>query len=241
LSDEAIKGAIRGAVIKEHEFKSTIDELFRRSTSYRNSVASREMIYFCARFRAYAPFNNMLLKVQNPSCAFYATEKHWMAEFGCPIKEDARPMQILAPMHPVMLVYDIDSVENPPVPEKLKHFGSVKGEWDFRRLDRLLENAAGFFVARGLIAKDLVSNIDDALVWPLYLIHDGEQLLGEQVGASNITWKTVTNFTAGLGLKWREHGCVDLTHSLGPEDIFHYAVLHSPGYGRKEIVVRLPR
>ncbi len=31
--------------------------------------------------------------------------------FGRKIKEDATPMLILAPMHPVMLVYDLDSTE----------------------------------------------------------------------------------------------------------------------------------
>jgi hypothetical protein len=141
LNDQSLQDAIRGAVKKEDEFKSTIDELFRRSSSYRDSVAFQEMIHFCARFRAYAPFNNMLVKVQNRSCAFYATAKHWMDEFGCRIKEDSRPMLILAPMHPVMLVYDIDSVENPPVPEKLQQFGAVKGKWEPRRIELLLENA----------------------------------------------------------------------------------------------------
>jgi hypothetical protein len=98
------------------------------------------------------------------------------------------------------------------------------------------ENGAGFFVARGLIAKDLVSNLDDALVWPLYLLHDENQLLGkqagEQVGTANIARSTVTIATTGLNLKWCEHGCGDLTRSLGPQDIFHYtyAVFHSPGY-----------
>lgn len=141
LSDDALEAAVRGAVRKEEEFKSTIDDLFRRSSSYRDSVAFQEMIHFCARFRAYAPFNNMLVKVQNRSCAFYATEKHWREEFDCRLKEDARPMLILAPMHPVMLVYDIDSVENPPMPEKLKEFGTAKGQWDRRCMELLLENA----------------------------------------------------------------------------------------------------
>jgi len=141
LTDSAVDDAIRGAVKKEDEFKSTIDELFYRSASYRDSAAFQEMIDFCARFRAYAPFNNMLVKVQNRSCAFFATAKHWMDEFGCRSKEDARPMLILAPMHPVMLVYDIDSVENPPMPEKLQQFSVVKGAWQPRRMELLLENA----------------------------------------------------------------------------------------------------
>ncbi len=98
------------------------------------------------------------------------------------------------------------------------------------------ENGAGFFVSRGLIAKDLVSNLDDALVWPLYLLPDENQLLGkqagEQVGAANIARKAVTIVTTGLGLKWCEHGCGDLAYTVGPEDIFRYvyAVCHSPGY-----------
>jgi len=98
------------------------------------------------------------------------------------------------------------------------------------------ENGAGFFVARGLIAKDLVSNLDDALVWPLYLLHEENQLLWQVgrhvVGTANIARKIVTFTTTGLNLKWCEHGCGNLTSSVGPEDIFHYAyaVFHSPGY-----------
>jgi hypothetical protein len=141
LSDAALADAIRGEAEKEKEFKSTIDDLFRNSAAYRDSAAFQEMMDFCARFRAYAPFNNMLVRLQNRSCAFYATEKHWQDAFDCVLKEDARPLLILAPMHPVMLVYDLDSVENPPLPEKLRAFGSVEGQWDPARLPQLLDNA----------------------------------------------------------------------------------------------------
>jgi hypothetical protein len=141
LTDEAIAEALRGEVERELEFRSTIDDLFRNSASYRDTTAFREMIHFCARFRAYAPFNNMLVRLQNRSCSFYATAKHWKEEFDCELKEDARPMLILAPMHPVMLVYDLDSVENPPLPEKLRAFGAVEGEWEPERLRLLLANA----------------------------------------------------------------------------------------------------
>ncbi len=141
LSDRAIKAAIYAREDRDHEYKSTIDELFRSSAAYRESTAFQEMIAFCSRFRSYAPFNNMLVKVQNRACSFYATRKHWKEEFNCEIKEDARPMLILAPMHPVMLVYDIDSVENPPLPQKIKDFARVDGEWRPEKLERLLVNA----------------------------------------------------------------------------------------------------
>jgi hypothetical protein len=44
-------------------------------------------------------------------------------------------------MHPVMLVYDLDSVENPPLPEKLREFAAIKGDWQPRQLELLLQNA----------------------------------------------------------------------------------------------------
>jgi hypothetical protein len=141
LTVAAIAKAIRATENREHEYKSTIDELFRSSTAYRESTAFQEMIAFCARFRSYAPFNNMLVKVQNRACSFYATRKHWKDEFNCEIKEDARPMLILAPMHPVMLVYDLDSVENPPLPQKIKDFARVGGAWRSEHLERMLANA----------------------------------------------------------------------------------------------------
>jgi hypothetical protein len=142
LADLEVGAAIRAREDRDHEYKSTIDELFRSSAAYRESAAFQDMIAFCSRFRAYAPFNNMLVKVQNPACSFYATRKHWKDEFECDVKEDARPMLILAPMHPVMLVYDLDSVGNPPLPQKIKDFARVGGDWKPEQLERLLENAS---------------------------------------------------------------------------------------------------
>jgi len=57
--------------------------------------------------REYAPYNNMLVRIQNPSCSFYATEKDWRKRFGRHIQEDAWPMLILAPMHPLLTVYPL--------------------------------------------------------------------------------------------------------------------------------------
>ena len=94
-----------------------------------------------ARFRDYSPFNNMLVKLQNPSCGFYATAKDWWHRHERQLKEDARPMLILAPMHPVMLVYDQDQTEGKELPESLKNFARFKGEWNPKWLSHLVENA----------------------------------------------------------------------------------------------------
>ena len=84
--------ALLGAVPPRREVESGIDSLLRQSKTYRGCTAFQEMITFMARFRDYAPYNNMLVKVQNPSCSFYATENDWRERFERKLKEDARPM-----------------------------------------------------------------------------------------------------------------------------------------------------
>ena len=85
----------------------------------------------------------MLVRVQNPSCGFYATAKDWEDRFRRTIKQDAKPMLILAPMHPVMLVYDLDQTEGEDVPGELKNVAHFEGEWDPQWLSRLVKNANG--------------------------------------------------------------------------------------------------
>ena len=127
LESEDWANAIRGQERPARQVESTVDALLRESAAYRNSTAFQEMVSFMANFREYAPFNNMLVKLQNPSCSFFATQNDWHRRFDRRLKEDARPMLILAPMHPVMLVYDLDSTEGPAVPAELRQFARVRG------------------------------------------------------------------------------------------------------------------
>lgn len=140
LSDDFINDALRGDTNVTKEFKSTVDELFRRSLLYRDSKQFQDAINFTAKFRNYAPYNNMLVKIQNPSCSFYATAFDWKKKFNREIKEDARPLLILAPMHPVMLVYDIDNTEGDDLPEHFNKFATAEGDWDSSWLQKILEN-----------------------------------------------------------------------------------------------------
>ncbi len=152
LTSEDWQSAMRGGECPARKIDSTVDALFRQSVAYRNSASFQEMISFMGNFRNYAPFNNMLVKLQNPSCSFFATQRDWDRRFGRCLKEDARPMLILAPMHPVMLVYDLDSTEGPDLPQELQEFAKFEGEWDPERLSRTLENAS----TRDLIRIDTV-------------------------------------------------------------------------------------
>lgn len=142
LEGDELDQALAGAESPRKEIQSGIDSLLRQSLAYRSSKAFQEMIDFMGRFKDYAPYNNMLVRIQNPSCSFYATENDWFRRFERRLKEDARPMLILAPMHPVLLVYELDQTEGPDLPEELSKFASFAGEWRREYLERTLENAA---------------------------------------------------------------------------------------------------
>jgi hypothetical protein len=144
--EEALQDALKGTEPKKKppKIQSSIDQLLRASRAYRSSEAFKEMIDFIALFRDYAPYNNMLVRVQNPSCTFYATETDWKNRFNRRLKEDARPMIILAPRHPVMLVYDLDQTEGKALPTELENFSRFQGEVDEGAMDRLEENAGKY-------------------------------------------------------------------------------------------------
>ena len=148
LETNDLSQALLGEEPPRKQIESTIDDLLRKSVVYRSSDKFREMVGFMAKFRDYAPYNNMLVRTQNPSCGFYAREKDWYERFHRTLKEDARPMLILAPMHPVMLVYEIDQTEGPPLPEELLDFASFEGDWDSAWLKRTVENAARHYHIR---------------------------------------------------------------------------------------------
>ncbi|MBI3372701.1 MAG: hypothetical protein HY017_13230 [Betaproteobacteria bacterium] len=142
LESGDLDDALRGEGAPDTEFVSSIDSLLQQSRDYRDSEKFREMIQFMGKFREYAPFNNMLVRLQNPACSFFATETIWRKKFRRTLKEDARPMLILQPMRPVMLVYDLDQTEGGPLPEELDRFASFEGHWNESWLSTTVENAA---------------------------------------------------------------------------------------------------
>ena len=136
-----LTAALRGESAPDQVAVSTIDSLLQASRSYRKLTGFQEMIGFMGRFRDYAPYNNMLVRIQNPGCSFYAAANDWQNRFGRKLIEDARPMLILAPMHPVMLVYDLDQTEGAELPAELRNFSHFQGDWKPEWLHRLVENA----------------------------------------------------------------------------------------------------
>jgi hypothetical protein len=136
--DNALKGV---GVTDTKKIKSTIDHLFKQSKKYRKSKSFHELIEFMGKFKNYAPYNNMLVHFQNPSCSFYATAIDWARDFQRYPIEDARPMVIIAPMHPILLVYDVDQTEGKELPKELKKFAKFEGEWRESWLTQMISNA----------------------------------------------------------------------------------------------------
>lgn len=140
MGDE-LDRALNGEGAPDPQAISTIDQLLRASALYRSTAAFQEMVDFMGRFRAYSPYNTMLVRLQNPSCRFFATVKTWRDKFHRTPKLDARPMLILAPMRPVLVVYDLDDTEGPKLPSDLEEFAQFKGVVDPERLSCLVGNA----------------------------------------------------------------------------------------------------
>jgi hypothetical protein len=65
-----LDSVLKGVDAPRKEIASSVDSLLRHSKVYQFSEQFREMVRFMARFGDYAPYNNMLVRLQNPTCSF---------------------------------------------------------------------------------------------------------------------------------------------------------------------------
>ncbi len=137
-----IETVLRGEKLKRIVSDSTLDELFARSSSYLSTDKFVELIQFTSKLREYSPYNNMLVYLQRPDATHWATASHWRKKFNRKVKDDARPLIMLQPMGPVMLVYDVMDTEGPPLPALLANLFAVEGSFKFELFDRTLENCS---------------------------------------------------------------------------------------------------
>jgi hypothetical protein len=113
---EVFPGAAAEAAVPEPEADSgAVDEIFRSTARWHGSSEYAEMLEFIARFPGYSPLNAFLLFVQDPEAAFIATAKRWSRRYRRRLKPGARPLVILAPMSPVLFVYDVRDTEGQPL------------------------------------------------------------------------------------------------------------------------------
>ena len=115
--------------------KFTIDELIRRSWNLHNSNDFSKFFKFVAKFHHYSRFNTMLVYLQNPEITFFGGTSYWKKNFNRTIKKEAQPYVILAPMSPVMLVYDVMETEGNNSPKEF--LDKLHGEKIFEVKGRL--------------------------------------------------------------------------------------------------------
>lgn len=99
---------------------AALDELFLKSSTYRNSEEYFSLLKFINRFPALSPFNAFLIHTQNSGVEVVLTASKW-AKYGRKINHRARPLVILVPFGPINFVYDIADTNGDEVPPSVLH------------------------------------------------------------------------------------------------------------------------
>lgn len=83
-----------------------IDELFATVRDYASSDKFKELLRFTAHFKKYAPYNAMLIHIQNPGARYVLPARSWQ-KYNRTVINDRCPIIILWPFSPVYCVYDV--------------------------------------------------------------------------------------------------------------------------------------
>ena len=119
------------------EAKSLLDSLLAESRLYSRSRDYVELLDFVVKLRNFAPFNAMLLQIQKPGLSYAATAHDWHEKFSRRPKQGARPLLILWPFGPVVLVYDVLDTEGKDLPQDVMSAFFAKGTFDAARITLL--------------------------------------------------------------------------------------------------------
>lgn len=119
-----------------------LDELFRLTARWRRCREFLDLLQFVSRFPNYSPFNGFLIFLQRPDATRVATGRAWLQRYRRRLKPTARPILILAPMAPVLFVFDLKDTEGDPVAETPFASGETHGRLPVRILENTLRNCS---------------------------------------------------------------------------------------------------
>ncbi len=105
---------------EREEAKSAVNELIESALAYHTPERFRDLMMFAGRMPRYAPYNAMLLHIQNPKAKYIASAREW-AEMGLGVKPGSRPLVVLKIMGPVRFVFDVADVYGGNLPEAVKN------------------------------------------------------------------------------------------------------------------------
>ena len=126
-----------------------LDELFRQSGRWRSRGRFLELLEFISRLPAYSPLNGFLIHLQDPTATRVATPRMWARKYQRRLKPGARPIVILAPMSPVLFVFDIRDTEGPPLAPGAVQTPGLPERLPPRILDTTLHNCRIQHIAVG--------------------------------------------------------------------------------------------
>jgi hypothetical protein len=114
-SDRTAEGLAAAEPMPAEADAGAIDELFRITHRWRNRCQLLELLEFLARLTPYSPLNAFLIHLQDPDATRVATARVWARKYQRRLLPGARPIVILAPMSPVLFVFDVRETEGPPL------------------------------------------------------------------------------------------------------------------------------
>ncbi len=91
--------------------KRALDELVSLALAYRSGTDFKDLLDFSRRFSHLAPYNTMLLHMQNSGLCYTLTARGWRKAFGRRVKPGARSYVILRMMGPVSFHFDVSDTE----------------------------------------------------------------------------------------------------------------------------------
>jgi len=159
------------------EVTRVLDELVHDARMYHSGGALRDLLEFAGRFRFYSPFNAMLVRAQLEGATFVASARRWRERYGRAVRPEARPLVILRPRGPVMIVFDVsdtvavDGEALPLPPEVVRPFDISRLPDTEAIMARTERNASrdGVRVTRSATGSQLAGSIERAPGPPLRL------------------------------------------------------------------------
>src|SRR6266545_3298363 len=123
--------------------RKALDDLISRALAYSTGPELKALFDFMKRFPQLAPYNAMLLHVQNPSIQFALRAPVWEQKYERQVKPAARPYVILQTMGPVTFVFDLSDTNpiNPKrdlIPEIIRNPFAANGQPPPGALKRLI-------------------------------------------------------------------------------------------------------
>lgn len=123
--------------------RKALDSLVARALAYRTGPELKALFDFMRRFPHIAPYNAMLLHVQNPGIGYALQARFWECDYFRWVRPGARPYVILQTMGPVAFVFELSDTEpiDPAVdlvPEIVKNPFPAKGQPPFGAVKNLV-------------------------------------------------------------------------------------------------------